>query len=490
MPILNEGRSILNSISPSQINNLIIAIQECKTEKDVEDKIIKPFLRLLGYSEEDFTQQALIGNKRVDFLSRNKPLSLHRLYLLIEVKSKQHSLPKFSIQIREYLQNSGTVFGLLTNGHEFIVFYNNCGVIQNIDQFSLQNIQANNSLIPALTYLSKRNCDKVLNFFVKNDRKLYSEITQALSEQFQLKVPRIHNGESLRSNGDTSKPMIITVFNNKGGVGKTTMTINLAAALNRLGKKVLLIDIDPQANLTTGLGIDPLEDVEKKGRKDIANLLLEAKTKVDQVLYFRRWNQVALDVIPSHIRLSDMEPDLLKTIDVDNVLAKKLKKCKDQYDFIFIDPPPSFGKVNTISLMASSGVLIPTQLAPYPIRALEYVMNRAFAIDDAREEPLPILGIAVSMYDKNTSKVNTEMSELIDSILNKDERRKEISVLPENTWIPNLSVVNTNALSGRPLCEAEFDDHLKKYQKEAVAKAFAHYEALAQHLSEKLLTVN
>ncbi|MFW6296438.1 MAG: hypothetical protein ACOC04_04540, partial [Halothece sp.] len=100
-------------------------------------------------------------------------------------------------------------------------------------------------------------------------------------------------------------------------------------------------------------------------------------------------------------------------------------------------------------------------------------------------DPLPILGIAVSMYDKNTSKVNTEMSELINSILNKDERRKEISVLPENTWIPNLSVVNTNALSGRPLCEAEFDDNLQKYQKEAVARAFSHYEALAQNLSEK-----
>jgi len=479
----------LNSISPSQINDLIIALQECKTEKDVEDKIIKPFLHLLGYSEEDFTQQALIGNKRVDFLSRNKPLSLHRLYLLIEVKSKQHSLQKFSIQIREYLQNSGTVFGLLTNGHEFIVFYNNCGFIQNIDQFSLQNIQANNSLIPALTYLSKRNCDKVLNFFVKNDRKLYSEITQALSEQFQLKVPRINNGESRRSNGDTSKPMIITVFNNKGGVGKTTMTINLAAALNRLGKKVLLIDIDPQANLTTGLGIDPLEDVEDKGKKDICHLLLEARTTVTQVLYPRRWNQVALDVIPSNIRLSDMEPQLLSTVDVDNILAKKLKKYKDQYDFIFIDAPPSFGKVNTISLMASSGILIPMHLAPYPIRALEYVMNRAFSIDDAREESLPILGIAISMYNKNSSKVNREMCELIDSILNQDERRRKVSLFPENTWIPNLSVVNTNVLKGRPLCEGEFDDELSTYDKEKVSQAFSHYEELAKYLSNKLSPV-
>lgn len=203
-------------------------------------------------------------------------------------------------------------------------------------------------------------------------------------------------------------------------------------------------------------------------------------------MYPKRWNQVYLDIIPSHIRLSDMEPQLLSTVDVDNVLAKKLRRYKNEYDFIFIDAPPSFGKVNTISLMASSAILIPTQLAPYPIRALEYVMNRAFAIDDAREEPLPILGIAVSMYDKKSKRVNAEMRKLIDSILNKDQRRKEIPIFPEDTWIPNLAVVNTNALKGRPICEAEFDHDLSQNDKEAAAKALSNYEALARHLSENL----
>ena len=472
----------MNYISPHRIDALLLSLKQCETEKDVENKVIKPFLHILGYTTEDYSQQALIGDKRVDFLIKNKRLSPHRRYLLIEVKSAQQSLKQFSLQIKEYLQNSGTLFGLLTNGSEFIVFYNNCGNIHLIDQFSLSQIQNDSTSVTALKYLSKTNCEKVVTLFTKTDRKVYNRISSALTKQFQLQIPTQNNGEKKQA-------MIITVFNNKGGVGKTTMTINLAAALNRMGKKVMLVDIDPQANLTTGLGIDPLEDVQDKGKKDIGHLLLEARTKLDQVLYPKRWDKVSLDVIPSHIRLSDMEPDLLKTIDVDNVLAKKLKRYKDQYDFIFIDPPPSFGKVNTISLMASSAILIPTQLAPYPIRALEYVMNRAFAIDDAREEPLPILGIAVSMYDRSTSRVNTEMCELIDSILNKDERRREISLLPENTWIPNLSVVNSNALKGRPLCEAEFDDQLPKHQKEAVARAFSHYEALAQYLSNNLSSV-
>ncbi len=155
--------------------------------------------------------------------------------------------------------------------------------------------------------------------------------------------------------------MIITVFNNKGGVGKTTTTINLGAALNQLGKRVLLIDIDPQANLTVGLNIDPLADLELSGKKDITHLLTEPKTTLEQTVIHKEWNNVELDIVPSHIRLSDMEATLIVTIDVDRVLARKLKNYRDQYDYILIDPPPSFGKVNNISLMASSAILIPTQ---------------------------------------------------------------------------------------------------------------------------------
>lgn len=472
-------------ISTSRIQELLLTIEQCQTEKDVEEKIVKPFLLLLGYTEKDYYQQALIGDKKVDFLIKNRRISPHRLYLLIEVKSAQHSLAQFSLQIREYLQNSGTLFGLLTNGRKFIVFYNNYGYINIIDQFSLKKIQEDQQSVSALRYLSKASCEKVITLFAKNDKSIYSKVSHALSQKFDLQIPSCNNENQ---NEEKRKSMIITVFNNKGGVGKTTMTINLAAALNRMGKKVMLIDIDPQANLTTGLGIDPLEDVEKKGKKDICNLLLEAKTKVDDVLYRKRWNQVALDIIPSHIRLSDMEPQLLSTVDVDNVLVKKLKRYKEEYDFILIDPPPSFGKVNTISLMASSGVLIPIQLAPYPIRALEYVMNRAFAIDDAREDSLEILGIAISMYNTNSNRVNREMRDSIDSILNKDERRKDVSVFPEKTWIPSLSVMNTDEVQGFPLCEAETSDALPRYQKEAVAKAFSHYEELAHNLCNQLST--
>jgi cellulose biosynthesis protein BcsQ len=275
--------------------------------------------------------------------------------------------------------------------------------------------------------------------------------------------------------------MIITVFNNKGGVGKTTMTINLAAALNQLGKQVLLIDIDAQANLTTGLGIDPLEDIESQGKKDITHLLTEPKTTLEETIIKKQWKNVQLNIVPSHIRLSNMESELIQIIDSDRLLVKKLKN--HNYDFVLIDPPPSFGKVNRISLMASSAILIPTQLSPYPIRALEYVIEKLNDIAQQKDEPPSILGIAVSMYDQRSSNFNLSMSERLFDILQKNAASSKIVLFPETTWIPRLNIVSNCPDKGYPLSQAEFDDKLTPSDKEAAQKAIERYTNLAEHLS-------
>lgn len=276
--------------------------------------------------------------------------------------------------------------------------------------------------------------------------------------------------------------MIITVFNNKGGVGKTTLTINLAASLAQLGKRVLLIDIDAQANLSTGLGIDPLNDVELARKKDITHLLIDPRVKLEDVIYAKRWshNDLQLDVIPSHIRLSRMENDLTQMVDSDRVLAKKLKN--HDYDFVFIDPPPSFGKVNRISLMASNGILVPTQLSSYPIRALEYVLAQAQEIGAYKDDPLPILGVAISMYDQRSNSFNLSMLEKLKDILEKTAGGSQVNIFPEQTWIPRLNIVSQCPEKGYPIQEAEFDDHLSSQEREAAQKALERYDNLASHL--------
>jgi cellulose biosynthesis protein BcsQ len=181
-----------------------------------------------------------------------------------------------------------------------------------------------------------------------------------------------------------------------------------------------------------------------------------------------------------------MEATLIMTPDIDRVLKKKLKNHTAEYDYIFIDPPPSFGKVNTIALMASSGVLVPTQLAPYPIRALEYVVNRAIAIDQSRDgEPLSILGVAVSMYNRAAHKLARNMVDEIANVLAKKDESKNVELFPEKTWIPNLSMISVASGKGYPICFAEYDNELEQRDKEAAQDALNCYINLANHLIQK-----
>jgi cellulose biosynthesis protein BcsQ len=198
----------------------------------------------------------------------------------------------------------------------------------------------------------------------------------------------------------------------------------------------------------------------------------------------KKWDDVELDIVPSHIRLSYMDNELANTLDIDRVLDKKLKKHLERYDYILIDPPPSFGKVNTIALMASSAVFIPTQLTPYPVRALEYVMNRAIAVDQSRDEGLRILGVAVSMYDRTSKKNTTDMTQKIFDIIAKKPETQDVQLFPTNTWIPRLNIVANAAddSKGYPLCYAEFDKNLKATEKESAQDAFNCYIELAKHL--------
>jgi cellulose biosynthesis protein BcsQ len=173
-----------------------------------------------------------------------------------------------------------------------------------------------------------------------------------------------------------------------------------------------------------------------------------------------------------------MENTLNTTIDIDRVLELKLRN--HGYDFVLIDPPPSFGRVNAISLMASSAMIIPTQLSAYPIRALEYVFDRIDEIQQLKK--LQILGIAVSMYDQRSSSFNLSMREKILELLQVKELAGKVDIFPEKTWIPRLNIISTAQDKGYPIHEVEFDDTLTSVDKEAAEKTIERYTELARHL--------
>lgn len=474
--------------------NFLKTITSTSSEADVEHKVITPMLRLLGYQDSDWRAQFGAGKSKIDFLIHPKELAwIMPPYLVIEVKAPSKSIGSNCWQIYEYMRRTRAILGLLTNGYRFRLLYRYENQIATIAEYSQSDLASNFKLFYGL--LCKKTCLKFGNAISQSQQRLNLKFLALISDEFHsedgLNLLKKHQSSSNNSVVQvTSKVevnqrkngMIITVFNNKGGVGKTTMTVNLAATLNLLGKRVLLIDIDPQANLTTGLGIDPLKDVEEEGRKDITDLLENPRVTLEQVMMKRRWDNVQLDVVPSHIRLGDMEPTLMTRPDIDRVLKKKLKNYVTEYDYILIDPPPSFGKVNSIALMASSGVLIPTQLSPYPIRALEYVVDRAIGIDQSRDdEPLAILGITVSMYNRAAMKVARNMTDEVFKVLAKKPESKNVTLFPENTWIPNLSVVSLITGKGYPISSAEHDDELEQREKEAAQDAFNCYVNLAKH---------
>jgi len=419
----------------------------------------------------------------VDFLVHPPTSKMyHSPYLVIEVKAPSKNAAQSIWQIGDYMRQSKALLGLLTNGYSFYLFYLHQGQIITIAEYSQSTLAKHFPLIYKL--LGKSTCLKVREALHKSQQQVYfkfgSLISSAFGSKEMLKLFAKETEVAKQSTGKERKSMIITVFNNKGGVGKTTLTINLAAMLAKLGKRILLIDIDAQANLSTGLGIDPLNDVELAGKKDITHLLIEPRTKLADVLYRKRWGDIQMDIVPSHIRLSKMESELIQTVDSDRILAKKLKN--HEYDFIFIDPPPSFGKVNSISLMASSGILIPTQLSPYPIRALEYVIGRVEEVEAYKDEALPILGVAVSMYDQRSTNFNLSMEESLQEILAKNAKDRKIELLPESTWIPRLNILSKCPEKGYPIHQAEFDDNLSPQDRETAQSAILKLENLASHL--------
>ncbi|MEH2403314.1 AAA family ATPase [Nostoc sp.] len=479
----------------STLQNIFQAIALNSNESDVEQKVVIPLLHILGYSNTDWQSQVVILQSKLDFLVGQPDSALIKpAYLIIEVKAPSKNIAHSVWQINNYMRHTGSVIGLLTNGYDFRILYNYNEKITTIVEYSqatlIHKYRSFYKILSKTTYLN------FTSTVYKNQQNIRLQFLNLISKEVQqedmlglfnkgktspIQTQQISEEKvSVSEIKEESKSMIITVFNNKGGVGKTTTTINLAASLNKLGKRVLLIDIDAQANLTMGLGIDPLDDIEQKGKKDITHLLTEPRTKLEDTIITTNWGDVQLDLVPSHIRLSRMETTLNQTVDSDRLLAKKLKK--HDYDFVLIDPPPSFGKVNSISLMASSAILIPTQLSAYAIRALEYVLDRTNEIEQLKDEPLPILGIAVSMYDQKSSNYNKSMVVRLFEILEKSGGSNKVELFPENTWVPRLNIVSICQDKGYPLYQGEFDNTLVSQEKEAAQKVLERYTSLAQHL--------
>jgi len=188
---------------------------------------------------------------------------------------------------------------------------------------------------------------------------------------------------------------IITVANQKGGVGKTTTSVNLGSCLAYIGKRVLLVDTDPQGNATSGVGIEKA-DVDHC----IYDVLVD-DIEASQVI--KATNVENLDVIPATIQLAGAEIELVSTISREVRLKRALEEVKDRYDYILIDCPPSLGLLTINALTASDAVLIPVQCEYYALEGLSQLLNTVRLVQKHLNHELAIEGVLLTMLDARTN---------------------------------------------------------------------------------------
>lgn len=210
----------------------------------------------------------------------------------------------------------------------------------------------------------------------------------------------------------------ISIANQKGGVGKSTTAINLSAALALKGKRVLLVDMDPQGATTVGLGL-------RNANPTIYNVILD-EVDIEDVIMPTQIE--GLELIPSNIALSGAEIELSSQIGREYILRNKLAKIKDKYDYVIIDTPPSLGILTMNSLVASDEVIIPIQAEYYALEGIGLLLKAIKLVRERLGIPLEIRGFLITMFDKRTN-LSKEVKEEVKKIFGEKVFR---TMIPRN----------------------------------------------------------
>ncbi len=233
---------------------------------------------------------------------------------------------------------------------------------------------------------------------------------------------------------------IVSFSNQKGGVGKTTTCVNMAAYLASFGKKVLLVDIDPQGNATTGMGFS-----KSSLKKSVYNVLIDDERVSDNILTTEAEN---LDLLPSNIDLAGAEVELVYKKSREKVLKNALAEVRDRYDYIFIDCPPSLGLLTINSLAAADAVIIPIQSEYYALEGLSQLMNSISLVKQHLNPALEVDGVVMTMYDSR-SLISKQIAEEIRKFFTK--RVFEI-VVPRNIRLVEASSYGKPIMLHDPKC--------------------------------------
>ncbi|MBD2727604.1 AAA family ATPase [Nostoc sp. FACHB-892] len=380
----------------------------CRNESEVESKLIVQYLLpQLGYTPDTWHQEVAVGSIRLDFLAfaaqvipfvldANSPLSV-----VMEAKHPKQNLNNHVPRLRHYLTSLNVRYGLLTNGKEIRIYQKVQHDIQLLFQCPGKEVETRieeiKGLIARESFTNKQSKD---NFEI-----------QVHENNSVIEIKREHSMK------------IIAVYHNKGGVGKTTTVVNLAAAIRKKGKRVLVIDFDSQANTTFATGLVKFDDEEFDDIKD-SNLLQVLQSEefypISEVARKSNFCNPEIDVVPAHINLMRNETDLNALEGSRLVLIDKLEYVKDKYDVVLIDTPPSLNLYARIALITSDYLIIPSDLKPFANQGLTNVKEFIKGINTFRKQirkpPLETLGVLACKISTNNQFVKHTLPKRLEAI--------------------------------------------------------------------------
>lgn len=404
----------------------------CRNESEVISKLIVGYLLPeLGYPPDSWNKEVRLANIRLDFLTLITPILpfvLNKISppaIIIEAKHPNENLARYKRKLVRYLVNLNARYGVLTNGKELKIYERNADEeIRLIFECLGREITARINDIRAILGKTKltsmpvtRDTDiqqHVNTTDVAGNKKTHIRSASQDSTTSGL-LSRDITGNKIENAGnkienDRSKMRVISIYHNKGGVGKTTVSVNLAAALSRKGKRVLLIDMDAQANTTfaTGLIKFQFEEDDNIIHKYVYQLLESGDSNFIADIARRSdgFNTPEVDVIPSHIDLIVHQDKLTQIAVSRSRLIVKLRQVQDDYDIVIIDTPPSRDLYAEIPLIASNYLIIPSDLKPFANQGLNNVKNFVKQVNEYREsvarDSLILLGVLPSRISTNS----------------------------------------------------------------------------------------